>query len=288
VDPGFIPRPGSWRVSSGGTAELVADADRPGAYLLVVSGVAQSYIDLVEPTHLEFGYIRLLGALIDLLAEPGAPTTLVHVGGGGASLARYVAATRPGSAQTVIEADEALAQGIRERLGGAEHTLAVGDGRAVLAGLPGGTADGVVTDAFVESRIPGHLTTLEYVREVRRALQPSGWYAVNVADQGSLAYARRVAATLEEGFGHVLLLAEPAVLRGRRFGNLVIVGSDAPLPGAELSRVAAGDATAPARLLTSDGVRRLVAGARPLTDAEPVASPEPPAGVFTVRPARIR
>src|SRR5947209_2960422 len=65
----FVPRPGSWAVSAG-LAELLADADRPGAYLLAVDEVAQSYVDLIDPTHLEFGYVQALALLVDVLGPP--------------------------------------------------------------------------------------------------------------------------------------------------------------------------------------------------------------------------
>jgi spermidine synthase len=279
----FVPRPGSWR-TEGGLAELLADADRPGAYLLVVDDVAQSYVDLLEPTHLEFGYIRLLAALVACLRPgPPAPVDLVHVGGGAATLARQVAATRPGSRQQVVEFDAALAAGIEQRLGVDGFEFVLGDGRARLAQVPPARTDGVITDAFIGSRIPAHLTTEEYLDEVRRVLRPGGWFAINVADSGSLDYARRVAATVLHRFDDALLLADPAVLRGRRFGNLLIAGSDAELPRAQLARVAAGDAAEPARLVAGEPLRQLVADARPLRDDDAVASPVPPEGTFTVR-----
>jgi spermidine synthase len=267
-----------------GRAELLADADRPGAYLLVVAGVAQSYVDLIEPTEIEFDYVRWFAALADALGEPPpALLSVLHIGGGGATLARYVAAARPGSAQTVVENDAPLADGVRERLGVDGFEMVVADGRGHVEGSPDGSVDLVVTDAFVGSRVPAHLTTEGYLREVRRVLREGGAYAVNVADQQPLAYARRVIATVAELFGSVLVVAEPAVLRGRRFGNLVAVGSEAPLPVDTLRRTLAGDAAAPARVLADAELRALIREVRPLTDADPSDSPEPPPGTFAVR-----
>src|SRR5947209_7372178 len=102
-----MPTPGSWPVRFG-TAELLADADRPAGWLLSVDGVAQSYVDLDEPTHLEFEYVRWIGDLVDLLAPPEQPITALHLGGGGCTLPRYIAATRPRSTQLVIEGDDEL------------------------------------------------------------------------------------------------------------------------------------------------------------------------------------
>ena len=100
--------------------------------------------------------------------------------------------------------------------------------------------------------------------------------AANIADGAGQPFARPVAATLAEVFGPVAIMAEPSVLKGRRFGNLVLLAGALP-PG--LARRLASDPF-PATLIEDDGARRFVAAARPVTDATAVDSPEPPAGVF--------
>ena len=78
----------------GGTAELLGDADRDGSWVLVVDGTPQSHVDLEDPTHLEFEYVRRMGHVLDLAAGEGRPVDAVHLGGGALTLPRYVAATR--------------------------------------------------------------------------------------------------------------------------------------------------------------------------------------------------
>jgi hypothetical protein len=242
--------------------------------MLLVEGTPQSYLDLDDPTHLEFDYVRLLADVVDGL-PPGA-LTAVHLGGGGCTLPRYVAATRPGSTQVVVEADEALADIVRAQLGTTGFRLRVGDGREALAHLRPGTSDLVVADVFVGSELPVHLATLEHVREVAAVLRPGGVYAVNVADQGTLPFARGQAAALAEVFAHVVVLGDPGVLRGRRFGNLVLAGSDTPFPLDHLRRVTTRSV---GRARVEDG-RAFARGARPATDAEPPVVPLPPADLF--------
>ncbi|MFD1051433.1 spermine synthase, partial [Kibdelosporangium lantanae] len=53
-----------------GTAELMRDLDRPNGWLLSVDGVAQSYVDLDDPTYLDFEYVRRMGDIVDGL-PPG-------------------------------------------------------------------------------------------------------------------------------------------------------------------------------------------------------------------------
>jgi spermidine synthase len=266
----------------GGTAELLGDADRDGSWVLMVDGTPQSHVDLADPAHLEFEYVRRIGHVLDLLAEPGEPVDAVHLGGGGLTLPRYLAVTRPGSRQRVVELDEALTELVRTRLPlprGARVRVRAADARAGLAALPAASADVVVSDVFAGARTPAHLTSLEYAQEARRVLRPGGVLAVNVADGPPLRFARVQAATLRAVFGEVCLLAEPGTLRGRRFGNLVAVASDAPLPLAGLVRRCAADPM-PGRVVAGADLDRFAGRAQPVRDADAVPSPAPPQGVF--------
>ena len=93
-----------------------------------------------------------------------------------------------------------------------------------------GPADLVVLDVFAGARTPAHLTSVEMLGEVQRVLAPDGLVVANVADGPGLAFARGQLATYLSVFRHVVAIAEPAVWRGRRFGNLVLAASDRPLP----------------------------------------------------------
>ncbi|GAB3355154.1 spermidine synthase [Modestobacter lapidis] len=266
----------------GGTAELLADADRPGSWELAIDGTPQSHVDLADPTHLEFEYVRRIGHVLDLAAAPGAPLHVVHLGGGALTLPRYVAVTRPGSRQRVVELDAALTELVRTSLPlprDARVRVRSEDARAGLATFPDASADVVVVDVFAGARTPAHLTTREFAADVARVLKPGGVTAWNVSDGPPLRFLRAEAATLAAVFGHVALLAEPGTLRGRRFGNTVAVASDAELPVAGLTRRCAGDPM-PSRVVAGDDLRAFVGQARPVLDAVAEPSPQPPAGVF--------
>ncbi|MCA1683961.1 MAG: fused MFS/spermidine synthase [Actinobacteria bacterium] len=248
----------------------------------MVAGTPQSHVDLDDPAHLEFEYVRRMGHVLDLAAPVGEPLDVVHLGGGALTLARYVAVTRPGSRQRVVELDERLTELVRAHLPlprGARVRVRAADARAGLAALPPASADVVLTDVFAGARTPAHLTTVEFQREVRRVLRPGGVTAANVADGPPLAFARAQVATLRAVFADVALVAEPGTLRGRRFGNLVAVASDAALPVAALSRRCAGDPM-PARVIDGADLDRFAGRARPVTDDVAQPSHEPPAGIF--------
>ncbi|MFI6345358.1 spermidine synthase [Streptomyces sp. NPDC050560] len=267
-----------------GTAKLMPDVDRERAYLLTVDGAPQSYVDLDDPEHLAFEYVRRMGHVLDLAAPPGRPLDVVHLGGGALTLPRYTAATRPGSRQRVVERDRALLALVAEVLplppgSGVETTAA--DARQWLATAPAGSADAVVADVFGGSRVPAPLTSLEFVRAAARTLRPGGVLLANLADSAPFTFLGRQLATYGAVFEELALLAEPAVLRGRRFGNAVLVASDRELNLAALARRAAGDPF-PARVETGEALRRLARGAAPVGDADATASPVPPGGTFTV------
>jgi len=276
-----MPTPGSWQVRFG-TAELVADEDRPAGWLLSVDRVAQSYVDLGQPTHLEFDYVRLIGDLVDLAGPEGEPFTALHLGGGGCTLPRYLAATRPGSPQVVVEADDLLAAVVRRELGVTGFRLRVGDARDALGAVRAATSDLVISDVFAGSDLPRHCTTAEYLELVRRALRAGGTYIANIGDGPPFGFARSQVATLRAAFPHVVVLADPAVLRGRRFGNLVLAGSDAPFDIESLSRRVAR-AIGRARVVTGNAARDFTGGAKPVTDATAKDAPTPPPDVFSRR-----
>ncbi|MFF2845597.1 spermidine synthase [Streptomyces sp. NPDC058001] len=266
----------------GGVAELIPDPDRPRAWTLLVDGAPQSHVDLDDPTYLDFEYQRRLGHVVDLVAPPRAPVRAVHLGGGGFTLARYTAATRPRSTQQIVERDAALVQLVRRELPldpNARIKVRTADARAALAKLADGWADLIIADVFSGARTPAHLTSTEFLTEVRRVLAPGGCYAANLADGPPLAHLRGQIATAAAVFPELALIADPTVLRGKRFGNAVLIASDRPLPLAELTRRAASDPH-PGRVEHGPALRAFTGGAVPVMDAAAIASPRPPASVF--------
>ncbi|WP_326809309.1 fused MFS/spermidine synthase [Streptomyces sp. NBC_01775] len=283
ADPVEEPIPVTRAVASG-TAKLMPDIDRAHAWLLTVDGAPQSYVDLDDPAHLEFEYARRIGHLLDAAPPPGAPLDVLHLGGGALTLPRYVAATRPGSRQRVADSDAGLMELVADHLPlPADSGIAVeaGDGRAVLEGAAEDSADVLIADVYGGSRVPPHLTTLPYAREAARVLRPGGRYVANLADAVPFRFLASQLATFAEVFAHLALMAEPAVLRGRRFGNIVLLASHEEQPLSELARRCSGDPF-PARVEHGPALARFTRGVRPVHDGDAVPSPEPPDGAFSI------
>jgi len=264
-----------------GTAKLMPDIDRARAWLLTVDGAPQSYVDLDDPCHLEFEYLRRIAYVVESGFD--TPVDAVHLGGGALSLPRRLARTLPGARQDVVEADTGLAALVAEHLPTGEPGIRVhtADARAWLAGRPTASADVVIGDVFGGATVPAHVTSVEFAAEVVRVLRPDGVYAANLADAAPFAFLRSQLATFATQFEELVLIAEPAVLRGRRFGNAVLVAAHHPVDTAALARRTAADAF-PARVEHGPGIRDFIAGARPVRDEDAVPSPEPPDGAFGI------
>jgi hypothetical protein len=245
-------------------AQVEADPARETGRLLILDDLRHSYVDLDDPRHLEFSYTRWIGDALDALRPADEPLAAVFIGGGGFTLPRYLAATRPGSRSRVLEVDPQLVDLAREDLGlQTSDALVVrtGDARVTLRDEPSGSADVVVGDAFGGRTIPWHLATAEFVADVRRVLRPDGLYLLNVIDGGDLKLLRAEAATLLREFADVALVAEPeADGGGPGPGNFVLIASERPLPAAVAPASRGG------RTYDRAELERIVAGADPLTD----------------------
>ena len=275
----------SRQLSNGMRAVIEPDKWSPGSWTLVVDGTPQSHVDLDDPGRLFFEYVQRIGHVIDEWGDPGQPMTALHLGAGALTLPRYIESTRPGSRQQVVELEEELVAFVREHLPlprRASIRVRYGDARATLARLPAalhGAVDMIVVDVFSGARIPAHVTSLEFYEEVRRFLAPGGIVAVNVADGPGLAFARAQAATLRMAYRDVAALAETGILKGRRFGNVVLIASTSELPLDWMPRLMARGPH-PATVTSGRDLVNWIAGAPVATDATAVRSPEPTSGLF--------
>ena len=216
---------------------IVEDAADPNARTLVLDGLSHAHVNLADPTVLRFGYVRRFAdvaatTLPGRPAAPGTPPAVLHVGGGGFSFPRYLEATLPDVRQTVLELDPAVLRINHEQLGFAPSDrlrVVLGDARLSIADEASGAYDLVVGDAFGGLAVPWHLTTSEFLAEVRRVLMPGGTYVMNVIDYAPLGFLRSEVATARAVFGEVVVLGDPRELDGVGGGNFVVVASDRPI-----------------------------------------------------------
>jgi spermidine synthase len=238
--------------------------------VLVLDTLRHSYVDLADPQYLEFSYVRAMASAFDAAAEPRRPLDVLFLGGGGFTLPRFVAASRPGSRSLVHEIDPGVVAVARQQLGlrtgpADAVDVRVGDARLGLFEAPAASRDAVVGDAFGQLSVPWHLTTREVAQQVRRVLRPGGLYMLNVIDRPPLAFARAEVATIAQVFGSVAVVATPDALAGRGGGNLVVLASAGELPVDGIRAALAR--RAPALAVASGPAALAFAGdASPLTD----------------------
>ena len=141
----------------------------------------------------------------------------------------------------------------------------VDDARTAVARQPTGDFDLVIGDAFGHLVVPWHLTTNEFVEDIRRVLRPGGSYALNVIDYPPTELIRAEIATVRAVFANVAVVAPTRALNGVSGANFVVLASDEPLPLADLrDRMAA--LPSPTSVLSGAELDAFVGDAQVLTD----------------------
>jgi len=273
---------------SGLRAEIEPDRFVDRAIQLVVDGTPQSHVNLDNPRDLFFEYVRRIGNVIDELAPAGSPITALHLGAGALTLPRYIEATRPGSNQQVIELEPELVDLVRAHAPlpkRAQIRIRYGDARERIPKLPSGMlghTELVIADMFSGAQTPARVTSVEFFSMLAPLLTTNGLLVVNVTDGPPLRFARAQAATLEHVFGHVRVFAEPQVLKGKRFGNLIMVASAQAWDREWAGRVLAGGPH-PAAVILGDELKQFIGQTPPTFDTTATDSPKPGKRIFQAR-----
>ncbi len=231
----FVPQPCDVQ-SSYYCISVEVDPDDPSGRILVLDDLQHSYVDLDDPTHLEFWYIRQIVGAIDTLA-PDGPLDVVALGGGALTVPRYLDVTRPGGSQVVLEIDPALTDVVRDDFGVAtdRFEIVIGDGRVNMQELATDSADVVIGDAFGSRAVPWHLATEEFMVDIARVLRPGGLYVANIIDGPGQSFLRAEAATIRSALPFVAVMPGDGLRKGLS-GNAVVVASDRPFDAAAWDR----------------------------------------------------
>jgi len=238
------------------SGDLIAERDplRPAGRLLRQGGMDASYVDLADPSHLEFDYLRW----IRIVLRAARARRVLHVGGGACALARALAAEDPGGRQEVCEIDAGVLALAREHLGlrrAPGLRVRVADGRQFLARQGTASWDAVVVDAFVAATVPRRLITVEALGDAARVAPLA---LINVLDNRAARDVHTIGAALATAYPRVWAL-------GRRAGNTILAGAVAKLDLDPIAAQAAGDPS-PARLTRPGAMALLLAGTSPLRD----------------------
>jgi hypothetical protein len=213
-----------------------------------------SYVDLANPAHLEFDYLRW----IRIVLEVAGARRVLHIGGGACALARALAAQDPSGRQEVCEVDADVLEVARAHMGLRRMPglrIRHAEGRAFVAERPAARWDAVVIDAFAGAAVPRRLITAEAFAAIAEAAPLT---LVNVVDNRSARDVRLVAAGIATAYPSVWTL-------GARAGNSIVVGSATTQPLTLIASRAAADPS-PARLTAPATLTTLLGGLTALHD----------------------
>jgi spermidine synthase len=223
---------GTWPTDTG-EVRLEADPYSPGSWTLFVNGVPSSHVDPEHPERLDFEYMRWMACVIRARFGQDQRVRALHLGGGACSMARWLHWAYPDSRQVVVELDARLTVLVREWFDLPSAPLLrirPGDAGEVLPTLTENTRDIIIRDVFAGDATPESLTTEAFHEQAARVLAPDGLYLLNVGDRPNRANLRREARILRGIFPQVAAIADPAMLKGRRRGNVVLAASPVELP----------------------------------------------------------
>jgi spermidine synthase len=230
-----------------------------GGRSLILDNLIHSLVIPNDPKQLTLPYTYVMGAALNTIGKPGAPINALHIGGGAFMLPRYIAATRPGSTNTVMEIDPAVIDTAKDDFGVRESPslrIREGDARLLVGDERPGSYDVVIGDAFSGRSVPWQLTTREFLDEVEGLLRPGGMYLMNFIDT-KLDFVKAEAATLSVVFSNVALFDLGT--------SHVLVASNAPLPLAAIDARLAVEGPQ-VRPVTGGGLRSLIGDAQVLKD----------------------
>jgi predicted membrane-bound spermidine synthase len=200
--------------------------------VLSLDMLVHGYVDLEDPTWLEYDYEVLYGAVVKRLWPGDGEVACFFVGGGAYTFQRRLLAMHGAVRCVTAEIDPAVTEAARRELGlepDPRQEIVHRDARTAIEALPAGEYRFAFGDAFNDLSVPWHLTTREFAAALRSRLRPDGAYLVNVVDVFSSGrFLGAMLCTLESVFGHVRLLST-APRDDDRQETFVLVASDRPL-----------------------------------------------------------
>ncbi|GAB4388599.1 MAG: hypothetical protein Kow0025_08830 [Thermodesulfovibrionales bacterium] len=189
----------------------------------------QGGMDVRNPGRLIFEYQRM--SFIGLAFLDRTPADALFVGLGAGSMPMYFAAHWPGARVDVVEIDPDMLKVAREYFHfreGANMRVHLRDGRVFIKRTRE-KYDAVFLDAYKNDYIPFHLTTREFLAEVKNKLRPGGVVVANVTAPFLNKLFWSMIKTYAEVFPHLY------VFRSQHSNNYVFV---AALEGARVSEEA--------------------------------------------------
>ncbi len=252
---------------------VAEDPTDPSGRTLILDQLRHAYVDLEDPNHLEFAYIRWFDAVVaDRFESTDGDVDALYVGGGGFSFPRHLADAWPASRHTVLELDPVVYDTALTELGlvpSPAIDVRLGDARTSIQPLADDAFDVVIGDAFGSLSVPWHLTTQEFLGQIDRVMRPDGRYVMNLIDGPALSFVRAEARTLAQQFGHLAVIARPGAFDGMDGGaggggNVVLVAAHDPIDVDAILGRLSGSGSASVRVISGAAAIEAFIGEAPL------------------------
>ena len=201
---------------------------------MVLDNLIHSYVNLKDPTHIEYEYERIYADVLKWKFAQDTPFKSLTIGGGGYTFPRFMEVTYPKAQIDVVEIDPQVTKVVYDHLGLPNDTRIVTyntDGRWYVMNCKE-KYDLVFTDAYNDLSIPYHLTTKEFAAQIKSIMNPGAILMSNVIDNFQKGiFLPSFVRTLREVFGkeNVYLISVSPHFRETRISTFIVLASNGSL-----------------------------------------------------------
>jgi spermidine synthase len=221
--------------------------EEPGnVKVLALDRLVHSYVVPDNPFLLKYDYLKIFTEVIGYGSGDNDTPRILHMGGGGYSLPRYLETVNPQSINEVVEIDPAVTKTAYEKLGlPSDMAIKTYNQDARLFLMQQQTQDKynfIVGDVFNDFSTPYHLTTVEFNRVISSRMQPDGIYMINIIDdfkEGK--FMPSMVYTLKQVFQNVIILSVSNDWVNAGLSTYVIIATDRSFDEADYRKSASDD-----------------------------------------------
>jgi spermidine synthase len=238
-----------WRVSYARESNYytINVYDEPGnVKVLALDRLVHSYVIPNNPLYLQYDYLKIFTEIIGYGTGDNDAPRLLHLGGGGYSLPRYMETVYPRSVNEVVEIDPAVTKTAHEMLGlPIGTTIKTHNKDARLFLMQQQTQDNydfIIGDVFNDFSTPYHLTTVEFDGLIRAQMKQDGIYMVNIIDDFKEGrYMPSFVHTLKQVFRNVLIFSPSNDWENAGLSTYVIMATDRSFNPTDYRKFASGN-----------------------------------------------
>ena len=201
---------------------------------MVLDNLIHSYVCLEDPLHIEYEYERIYSDVLKWKFRKDENFKSLTIGGGGYTFPRYMEVVYPKAQIDVVEIDPEVTNIVYKHLGLSADTRIKSfntDGRWFVMNCKE-KYDLIFTDAYNDLSIPYHLTTKEFVAQLKSILSPDGLIMSNIIDNFQVgAFLPSYIRTLREVFGtkNVYLLSVSPNFEDTRISTFIVIAGNGNL-----------------------------------------------------------